>query len=196
MFIVRLSAALSAAVAQIIVNDLTSNLLEVCSTRLGEFKLRSRQIPIACPSCPPKPCHKRSASSSQSSCRRTNRSSSRKDGKLQTRSSRNTHNMEASSLHSCPAKSLVQRVIETMCMKGLVMVHLGEREAGIALIKDGMRRDLQSHICWHVWALIQKGEHNYEEALKSYTMALKIDKVDNHACSLFPTLTPSITGQF
>lgn len=57
------------------------------------------------------------------------------------------------------------------------MVHLGEREAGINLIKDGMRKDLQSHICWHVWALIQKGEHNYEEALKSYTMALKIDKV-------------------
>lgn len=67
-----------------------------------------------------------------------------------------------------------------MCMKGLLMVHLGEREPGIALIKDGMRKDLQSHICWHVWALIQKGEHNYEEALKSYTMALKIDKVDNH----------------
>ncbi|KAH0834787.1 NMDA receptor-regulated protein 1-domain-containing protein [Lanmaoa asiatica] len=65
---------------------------------------------------------------------------------------------------------------ETMCMKGLVMVHLGEREAGIALIKDGMRHDIRSHICWHVWALVQKGEHNYEEALKSYTMALKIDK--------------------
>ncbi|KAG9311775.1 NMDA receptor-regulated protein 1-domain-containing protein [Chiua virens] len=65
---------------------------------------------------------------------------------------------------------------ETMCMKGLVMVHLGERDAGIALIREGMRKDLQSHICWHVWALIQKGGHNYEEALKSYTMALKIDK--------------------
>ncbi|KAG8216414.1 N-terminal acetyltransferase A, auxiliary subunit, partial [Butyriboletus roseoflavus] len=63
-----------------------------------------------------------------------------------------------------------------MCMKGLVMVHLGEREAGIALIKEGMLKDLQSHICWHVWALVQKGEHNYEEALKSYMRALKIDK--------------------
>jgi tetratricopeptide (TPR) repeat protein len=66
---------------------------------------------------------------------------------------------------------------ETMCMKGLVLVHLGERDPGIALIKDGMRRDLASHICWHVWALVQKGEHNYDEALKSYSMALKIDKV-------------------
>lgn len=80
----------------------------------------------------------------------------------------------------CLAISLVQLAVETMCMKGLVMVHLGEREAGIALVKDGMRKDLQSHICWHVWALIQKGEHNYEEALKSYTVALKIDKVDKH----------------
>lgn len=73
--------------------------------------------------------------------------------------------------------SLVQCGTETLCMKGLVMVHLGERDAGIALIKDGMRKDLQSHICWHVWALVQKGEHNYEEALKSYLMALRIDKV-------------------
>ena len=79
-------------------------------------------------------------------------------------------------------------------MKGLVMVHLGEREAGITLIKDGMRKDLQSHICWHVWALIQKGEHNYEEALKSYSMALKIDKVVSAHANMFTTLTPRIAG--
>ncbi|KAF9226310.1 N-terminal acetyltransferase A, auxiliary subunit [Gyrodon lividus] len=65
---------------------------------------------------------------------------------------------------------------ETMCMKGLIMIHVGERTPGIALIKDGMRQNLNSHICWHVWALVQKGEHNYEEALKSYMRALKIDK--------------------
>ena len=80
-----------------------------------------------------------------------------------------------------------------MCMKGLVMVHLGERDAGIALIKDGMRKDLQSHICWHVWALVQKGEHNYEEALKSYTMALKIDKV--HPTRAISAHTDLETGQ-
>ncbi|KAF8550148.1 N-terminal acetyltransferase A, auxiliary subunit [Imleria badia] len=84
---------------------------------------------------------------------------------------------------------------ETMCMKGLVMVHLGEREAGIALIKDGMRKDLQSHICWHVWALVQKGEHNYEEALKSYSMALKIDK-DNFNIIRETSILQTHTRQF
>jgi peptide alpha-N-acetyltransferase len=62
-------------------------------------------------------------------------------------------------------------------MKGLVLTHMGKREEGIDLVKKGMRFDLKSHICWHVFGLIQKGEKNYEEALKSYTQALRFDKV-------------------
>ena len=62
-------------------------------------------------------------------------------------------------------------------MKGLVLTHMGRREEGIDLVKKGVRLDLTSHICWHVFGLIQKGEKNYEEALKSYTQALRFDKV-------------------
>lgn len=62
-------------------------------------------------------------------------------------------------------------------MKGLVLTHMGRREEGVDLVKQGMRLDLTSHICWHVFGLIQKGEKNYEEALKSYTQALKFDRV-------------------
>ncbi|KZT68345.1 N-terminal acetyltransferase A, auxiliary subunit [Daedalea quercina L-15889] len=65
---------------------------------------------------------------------------------------------------------------ETLCMKGLILTHMGRREEGIELVKKGMRSDLTSHICWHVFGLIQKGEKNYEEALKSYTQALRFDK--------------------
>ncbi|KAF9788345.1 NMDA receptor-regulated protein 1a [Thelephora terrestris] len=65
---------------------------------------------------------------------------------------------------------------ETLCMKGLLLTHMGRREEGIDLVKKGMRFDLTSHICWHVFGLIQKGEKNYEEALKSYTQALRFDK--------------------
>ncbi|KAJ3482804.1 hypothetical protein NLI96_g6742 [Meripilus lineatus] len=54
--------------------------------------------------------------------------------------------------------------------------HGGRREEGIETVKKGMRFDLTSHICWHVFGLIQKGEKNYEEALKSYNMALRFDK--------------------
>ncbi|KAG6907698.1 hypothetical protein DXG01_007754 [Tephrocybe rancida] len=65
---------------------------------------------------------------------------------------------------------------ETLCMKGLVLTNMGRREEGIDLVKKGVRLDLTSHICWHVFGLIQKGEKNYEEALKSYTQALRFDK--------------------
>lgn len=62
-------------------------------------------------------------------------------------------------------------------MKGLVLVHMGRREEGIDLVKKGVRLDLTSHIVWHVFGLIQKGEKNFEEALKSYGQALRFDKV-------------------
>ena len=54
---------------------------------------------------------------------------------------------------------------------------MGKREEGLELVKKGIRLDLTSHICWHVFGLIQKGEKNYEEALKSYTQALRFDRV-------------------
>jgi tetratricopeptide (TPR) repeat protein len=62
-------------------------------------------------------------------------------------------------------------------MKGLILTHMGKREEGLELVKKGLRLDLTSHIAWHVFGLIQKGEKNYEEALKSYTQALRFDKV-------------------
>jgi tetratricopeptide (TPR) repeat protein len=64
-------------------------------------------------------------------------------------------------------------------MKGLVLTHMNRREEGIELVKKGVRLDLTSHICWHVFGLIQKADKNYEEALKSYTQALKFDKVSS-----------------
>ncbi|TFK61909.1 NMDA receptor-regulated protein 1a [Pluteus cervinus] len=65
---------------------------------------------------------------------------------------------------------------ETLCMKGLLLTHMGKREEGIDLVKKGVRLDLTSHICWHVFGLIQKGEKKYDEALKSYIQALKFDR--------------------
>ncbi|KAK7439356.1 hypothetical protein VKT23_017581 [Stygiomarasmius scandens] len=61
-------------------------------------------------------------------------------------------------------------------MKGLILTHMGLRTEGIDLVKKGMRLDLTSHIVWHVFGLIQKGEKDYAGALKSYTQALKFDK--------------------
>ncbi|KAG2064769.1 hypothetical protein BDR04DRAFT_949191, partial [Suillus decipiens] len=53
---------------------------------------------------------------------------------------------------------------------------LGQCNEGINLIKECMCKDLSFHICWHIWALIQKSEHKYEDVLKFYVQALKFDK--------------------
>jgi peptide alpha-N-acetyltransferase len=68
---------------------------------------------------------------------------------------------------------------ETTCMKGLVLTHMGRREEGVDLVRKGVQLDLSSHICWHVYGLIHKGEKNYKEALKCYTQALRYDKVSS-----------------
>jgi N-alpha-acetyltransferase 15/16, NatA auxiliary subunit len=69
---------------------------------------------------------------------------------------------------------------ETLCMKGLLLTHMGRREEGLELVKKGIRLDITSHIVWHVYGLIQKGQKDYEGALKSYTQALRCDKVRAH----------------
>lgn len=83
-----------------------------------------------------------------------------------------------------------------MCMKGLILVHLGSRDDGINLVKEGMRKDLTSHICWHVWALIQKSERKYEDALKSYVQALKFDKVHLKLSFVGTCLNPQVKDNF
>jgi len=88
-------------------------------------------------------------------------------------------------------------------MKGLILTHMGKREEGLELVKKGVRLDLTSHIVWHVFGLIQKGEKNYEEALKSYTQALRFDKVSRNRaarerrfrpCSYIPGVSARFGG--
>ena len=64
-------------------------------------------------------------------------------------------------------------------MKGLLLTHMGKREEGLELVKKGILLDLTSHIVWHVYGLIQKGQKDYEGALKSYTQALRYEKVSS-----------------
>ena len=41
----------------------------------------------------------------------------------------------------------------------------------------GLRNNLRSHVCWHVFGLMHRSDRNYPEAIKSYLNALRIDKV-------------------
>uniref|UniRef100_A0A1I7ZSA7 TPR_REGION domain-containing protein n=1 Tax=Steinernema glaseri TaxID=37863 RepID=A0A1I7ZSA7_9BILA len=67
---------------------------------------------------------------------------------------------------------------ETLSMKSLILNCQGKVEEARVLVKTALKCDLKSHICWHVYGLIQRAEKKNEEAMKAYKRALAID-VDN-----------------
>lgn len=61
-------------------------------------------------------------------------------------------------------------------MKGLTLNCLGRKEEAYEYVRRGLRNDLKSHVCWHVYGLLQRSDHKYDEAIKCYRNALKWDK--------------------
>ncbi len=64
---------------------------------------------------------------------------------------------------------------ETLAMKGLILNALGRRDEAYEYVRRGLKNDLRSHTCWHVYGLLQRSERKYEEAIKCYRNALKWD---------------------
>ncbi|XP_058812640.1 N-alpha-acetyltransferase 15, NatA auxiliary subunit [Topomyia yanbarensis] len=65
---------------------------------------------------------------------------------------------------------------ETLAMKGLTLNCLGRKEEAYDYVRRGLRNDLRSHVCWHVFGLLQRSDKKYEEAIKCYRNALKWEK--------------------
>lgn len=65
---------------------------------------------------------------------------------------------------------------ETLAMKGLTLNCLGRKEEAYDFVRRGLRNDLKSHVCWHVYGLLQRSDRKYDEAIKCYRNALKWDK--------------------
>uniref|UniRef100_A0A5S6QNR4 HD domain-containing protein n=1 Tax=Trichuris muris TaxID=70415 RepID=A0A5S6QNR4_TRIMR len=65
---------------------------------------------------------------------------------------------------------------ETLAMKGLILNCLGKKEEANEYVKRGLTKDVRSHVCWHVYGLMQRSEKKYDEAIKAYRNALKIEK--------------------
>jgi len=65
---------------------------------------------------------------------------------------------------------------ETLAMKGLTLNYLGRKDEAYDYVKRGLKNDLRSHVCWHVYGLLQRADHKYDEAIKCYRNALKWDK--------------------
>lgn len=64
---------------------------------------------------------------------------------------------------------------ETLCMKGLIVATTGDRQAGLELARQGVRRDLTSFISWHALGILNRMDKNYDEAIKCYAQALRIE---------------------
>lgn len=64
---------------------------------------------------------------------------------------------------------------ETLAMKGLTLNCMGRKEEAYEFVKSGIRNDLRSHVCWHVFGLLYRSDRNYNEAIKCYRNAIRID---------------------
>ncbi|KAL2332403.1 hypothetical protein Fmac_019984 [Flemingia macrophylla] len=64
---------------------------------------------------------------------------------------------------------------ETLSMKGLTLNCMDRKSEAYELVRLGLKNDLKSHVCWHVFGLLYRSDREYREAIKCYRNALKID---------------------
>ncbi|KAL9304484.1 hypothetical protein ACSQ67_021747 [Phaseolus vulgaris] len=60
-------------------------------------------------------------------------------------------------------------------MKGLTLNCMDRKSEAYELVRQGLKNDLKSHVCWHVYGLLYRSDREYREAIKCYRNALKID---------------------
>lgn len=60
-------------------------------------------------------------------------------------------------------------------MKALIIGSQGHMEEAFALAKIALNNNMKSHVCWHVYGLLYRSEKNYEEAIKAYKFALRLE---------------------
>ncbi|OAA39132.1 Alpha-acetyltransferase 15, NatA [Metarhizium rileyi] len=64
---------------------------------------------------------------------------------------------------------------DTMAMKALILNSQSKTDEAFALAKEALTADMKSHICWHVYGLLYRSNKNFEEAIKAYKFALKLE---------------------
>ena len=64
---------------------------------------------------------------------------------------------------------------DTQAMKALIMNGQGHQEEAFTLAKEALKNDMKSHVCWHVYGLLYRSVKNFEEAIKAYKFALKLE---------------------
>jgi tetratricopeptide (TPR) repeat protein len=64
---------------------------------------------------------------------------------------------------------------ETLSMKGLILNYCNKKAEAYESAQKGLRNDMKSHVCWHVYGLLQRSDRKYDEAIKAYRNALRCD---------------------
>ncbi|KAK1831929.1 N-alpha-acetyltransferase 15, NatA auxiliary subunit [Podospora conica] len=67
------------------------------------------------------------------------------------------------------------RHADTMSMKALIMNAQGKTDEAFSLAKEALTIDMKSHICWHVYGILYRTNKNFDEAIKAYKFALKLE---------------------
>ncbi|KAH8912145.1 tetratricopeptide [Coniochaeta sp. PMI_546] len=64
---------------------------------------------------------------------------------------------------------------DTIAMKALIINAQGKTEEAFALAKEALTLDMKSHICWHVYGILYRTNKNFDEAIKAYKFALRLE---------------------
>ena len=60
-------------------------------------------------------------------------------------------------------------------MKALIISNQGQQKEAFALAKVALNNNMKSHVCWHVYGLLYRAEKNFDESIKAYKFALRLD---------------------
>ena len=55
-------------------------------------------------------------------------------------------------------------------------MHIWNVHEQYELVRLGLKKNMTSHVCWHVYGLLYRSDRDYKEAIKCYKQALKRDK--------------------
>ena len=64
---------------------------------------------------------------------------------------------------------------ETLALKGLLLLGIGRREEAMVEVRRGLKSGLTSARCWHAFGLLCRAERKFEEAIKSFKHALRLE---------------------
>lgn len=64
---------------------------------------------------------------------------------------------------------------DTQAMKALIIGTQGHTTEAFALAKVALNNNMKSHVCWHVYGLLYRSVKNFDESIKAYKFALRLE---------------------